>query len=148
LAGRERVYWQVRIWDNHKRCTAWSAPAFWEMGLLKPSDWKADWIEPNLTEDVNASNPCPMLRKDFVLEKGIKSARAYVTCIGLYQMELNGRVVGDELFTPGWTAYRHRLQYQTYDVRGLLKEGWNCVGVTLGDGWYRGRLGWGKGRNV
>ncbi len=146
--SRERVYWQVRVWDNEGRCSGWSEAGWWEMGLLKAGDWEAEWIEPKLAEDVNASNPCPVLRKEFVLERGIKSARAYVTCLGLYEMELNGRVVGDELFTPGWTAYRHRLQYQAYDVTGLLKEGRNCVGVTLGDGWYRGRLGWGQARNV
>ena len=148
LVSRERIYWQVRIWDNHGRCSGWSEPAFWEMGLLNAADWDAAWIEPNLTEDANASNPCPMLRKEFLLKKPIKSARVYVTCLGLYQMELNGRVVGDELFTPGWTAYRHRLQYQTYDVTGLLKEGLNCVGVILGDGWYRGWLTWEKRRNI
>ena len=63
-------------------------------------------------------------------------------------MELNGQVVGDELFTPGWTAYLHRLQYQTYDVTGLLRRGANCVGVILGDGWYRGRLVWQDRRNL
>lgn len=146
--SRERVYWQVRVWDNEGRCSGWSEAEWWEMGLLEAGDWEAVWIEPKLAEDVNASNPCPMLRKEFLLGKPVKSARAYVTCLGLYQMELNGRVVGDELFTPGWTAYRHRLQYQDYDVTGLLKEGRNCVGVTLGDGWYRGRLGWGQARNV
>jgi hypothetical protein len=74
-----------------------------------------------------------MLRKEFRLKGAIKQARAYVTSRGLYQMELNGRVVGDELFTPGWTAYLKRLQYQTYDVTDLLKSGVNCVGAVLGD---------------
>jgi alpha-L-rhamnosidase len=146
--SRERVYWQVRVWDNEGRCSGWSEAGWWEMGLLEAGDWEAAWIEPKLAEDVNASNPCPMLRKEFALLKPVKSARAYVTCLGLYEMELNGRVVGDELFTPGWTAYRHRLQYQTYDVTGLLKKGRNCVGVTLGDGWYRGRLVWKQVRNI
>jgi alpha-L-rhamnosidase len=118
------------------------------MGLLKPSDWKADWIEPNLKEDPNTSNPCPILRKDFELKAAVRSARAYVTSLGLYRMQLNGRVVGDQLFTPGWTAYRNRLQYQTYDITELLNTGTNCVGVILGDGWYRGRLLWGNQRNL
>jgi alpha-L-rhamnosidase len=89
-----------------------------------------------------------MLRKEFRLNGAIKSARAYVTSRGLYRMVLNGQVVGDELFTPGWTAYLHRLQYQTYDVTKLLKSGVNCVGVVLGDGWYRGRLVWQDRRNL
>jgi alpha-L-rhamnosidase len=148
LTSRQRVYWQVRAWDNHSNVSEWSEPAWWEMGLLKASDWQADWIEPDIKEDPKKSNPCPMLRKEFQLDQPIKSARAYITCKGLYQMELNGQIVGDQLFTPGWTAYLYRLQYQTYDVTELLKNGANCVGVTLGDGWYRGRLVWQDRRNL
>lgn len=148
LAARQRIYWQVRVWDNHGSVSEWSEPAWWEMGLLKASDWQADWIEPDIKEDPKKSNPCPMLRKEFQLNRSIKSARAYITCKGLYQWELNGQVVGDQLFTPGWTAYLHRLQYQTYDVTKLLKNGANSVGVTLGDGWYRGRLVWRDRRNL
>jgi alpha-L-rhamnosidase len=148
-ASRRRTWWEVSAWDNRGGNSDWSEPAFWEMGPLKPEDWSADWIEPNLDEDPNISNPCPMLRREFFLPKGkIKSARAYVTCHGLYQMQINGQVVGDELFTPGWTAYLHRLQYQTYDVTDSVNKGKNCVGVILGDGWYRGRLAWKKRRNV
>jgi len=148
LAARQRVWWQVRVWDNHGGVSEWSEPAWWEMGFLKASDWEANWIEPDLKEDPKKSNPCPMLRKEFRLNGTIKEARAYVTCRGLYRMELNGQVVGDELFTPGWTAYLKRLQYQTYDVTELLKNGANCVGATLGDGWYRGRLVWQDRRNL
>jgi len=148
LAARQRIWWQVRVWDNHGGVSEWSEAAWLEMGLLKASDWQADWIEPDIKENPKESNPCPMLRKEFRLNGAIKSARAYITCRGLYRMELNGQVVGDELFTPGWTAYLHRLQYQTYDVTELLKNGDNCVGVILGDGWSRGRLVWEDHRNL
>ena len=148
LESGQRYYWQVRVWDGDGRPSAWSSPAYWEMGLLRPSDWAADWITPELTEDTTASNPSPMLRSEFMVGGTIASARAYVTSLGLYEMELNGRRVGDQLFTPGWTAYDKRLQYQTYDVTQLLKPGANAVGVTLGDGWYRGRLAWGKQRGT
>ncbi len=148
LESRERVYWQVRIYDNNNHASAWSDVSFFEMGLLKPSDWKASWIEPNLQEDTTTTPPCPMLRKEFTLAKKVKQARLYVSSHGLYTLVLNGGKVGDQEFTPGWTSYNKRLQYQTYNVTGQLKAGKNVIGATLGDGWYRGFLTWDKRRNV
>lgn len=147
LESRQRYYWRVRIWDNHGNSTGWSDVAFWEMGLLQPSDWQADWIEPGLDQDTTKPQPSPMLRTEFTLDGEIQKARAYVTSHGLYEMKLNGQRVGDQLFTPGWTSYHKRLQYQTYDVTDLLKSGENAVGVTLGDGWYRGWIGFSNQRN-
>jgi alpha-L-rhamnosidase len=140
LESGRRYYWQVRVWDGTGKPSAWSAPAWWEMGLLSPWDWKASWIEPGLPEDVTKSGPVPMLRREFKLGGVVERARAYVTSHGLYEMYLNGRRVGDQVFTPGWTSYNKRLQYQTYDVTALLKTGANAVGVQLGNGWYRGNL--------
>ena len=117
------------------------------MALLGASEWSAKWITPVRQEDTSQPQPAPMLRRTFTLEGKIRSARAYVTSLGLYEMELNGQRVGDELFTPGWTAYRKRLQYQTYDVTEHLREGTNALGVTLGDGWYRGFIGFEGERN-
>ncbi len=71
-----------------------------------------------------------------------------MTARGLYELYLNGRRVGDQEFTPGWTSYKSRLQYQTYDVTGLLERGENVAGATLGDGWYRGVIGFDNQRNV
>ena len=86
------------------------------MGLLRPDDWKARWIEAGWDEDPKLSQPSPMLRRGFRLKAVPRSARAYVTSLGLYELEINGRRVGDQLFTPGWTSYAKRLQYQTFDV--------------------------------
>ena len=147
LGSSQRIYWQGRIWDDQDHPTAWSEGVFWEMGLLQKEDWTAEWIKPGGEEDVSTAQPCPLLRKEFVLEKKIKSARVYITSLGLYEMFLNGRRVGDQLFTPGWTSYNKRLQYQTYDITLLLRQGKNAAGVILGDGWYRGVLGWAKKRN-
>jgi alpha-L-rhamnosidase len=148
LASGQRYYWQVRVWDGTGEVSGWSAPAFWEMGLLDPSDWAASWITPDWDEDVSAPQPAPMLRTTFAVEGDVRTARAYVTSLGLYEVELNGRRVGNQVFTPGWTSYDTRLQYQTYDVTDLLQPGANAVGAMLGDGWYRGYLGWSDRRNV
>jgi alpha-L-rhamnosidase len=148
LQSRRRYYWQVRVWDATGRASAWSDAAWWEMGLLSPSDWTAAWIEPGLPEDVTKSGPLPMLRRDFTLRGPVERARAYVTARGLYELRLNGRRVGDQVLTPGWTSYRKRLQYQTYDVTALLRPSDNAVGALLGNGWYRGDLGWDGRRNL
>ena len=147
LQSNQRVYWQVRITDNHGKKSKWSDPAFFEMGKLKAADWAADWISPTWEEDPKKSEPSPYLRKEFSLGKAIKQARLYISCQGLYQVEINGSRVGDQEFTPGWTSYDTRLQYQTYDITSLLNRDRNAIGIVLGDGWFRGNLGWIDGRN-
>ena len=147
LQSARRYYWQVRVWGADGPPSDWSQPAFWEMGLLTPSDWRASWIEPGLKEDASRPGPVPMLRREFTLAGPVQRARAYVTAHGLYEMHLNGRRVGEDVFTPGWTSYGHRVQYQTYDVTDLLKPGANAVGVLVGNGWYRGEIGFTNQRN-
>ena len=148
LDSERRYYWQVEVWDNHGGDSGWSEPADWEMGLLSPSDWKAKWITPNLKEDPAASNPSPMLRTNFEVKKNIAQARLYVSAMGLYEMQINGKRVGNQYFTPGWTAYDFRYQYQTYDVGEWLRSGKNAIGAILGDGWFRGNLGFEHQRNT
>ena len=89
-----------------------------------------------------------MLRREFAVTGDVERARAYVTSHGLYEMAINGQRVGDAVLTPGWTSYNKRLQYQTYDVTALIKQGPNAVGVALGNGWYRGNLAWDDKRNI
>ena len=82
--------------------------------------------------------PCPHLRRDFTLRGPVRGARVYATAMGVYELRINGRRVGHDHFAPGWTDYRQRVQYQTYDVTDLLEPGANAIGAILGDGWYAG----------
>lgn len=146
LESGKRYLWQVKVWDNYGKASAWSEQAFWKMGLLKPEDWKAKWIRAGYEED-SVMRPSPMFRKQFTASKKIKSARAYITSHGLYEAFINGKRVGDSYLTPGWTSYNKRLQYQVYDITPLLSQGNNVAGVVLGSGWYRGSLAWQGNKN-
>ena len=148
LHSGQRCTWRVRVWDGNDQPSAWSEPAWWEMGLLHPIDWQAHWIEPGWQEDPKAPQPCPYLRTTFSVEGPVSSARAYITSFGFYELFLNGQRVGDAYFTPGYTSYHRRLQYQTYDITALLQQNENAIGVILGDGWYRGKLGAFSQRNT
>jgi alpha-L-rhamnosidase len=140
LKSGTKYFWQVRIWDNKGKASKWSETASWEMGLLAETDWKAKWIE--MEGDTLQYAPSPHFRKEFNLGKSIASARIYVTSHGYYELNLNGKKVGDQVLTPGWTSYGKRLQYQVFDVTGMLVKGSNAIGAVLGDGWYRGSLAW------
>ena len=83
-----------------------------------------------------------LLRREFRLSgKHVAQARLYSTALGLYKAEINGHRVGEDVLAPGWTDYDTRVQYQTYDVTGLLRRGDNAIGVALAPGWYSGSVG-------
>jgi alpha-L-rhamnosidase len=147
LQAKTRYYWQVRVTDNHKNNSGWSKVQFFETSLLTPKDWQASWIE-MATPTVGKVGPAPIFAKQFDLTKKVKSARLYITSHGLYEANINGQKVGHEYFTPGWTSYHKRLQFQSYDVTSLLKTGANQTAVTVGDGWYRGNLEFNNKRNL
>lgn len=140
-------HWQVRVWDNYGNVSPWSAPAFWQMGLLAPGDWKARWIGQGFPEDT-VLRPSPLLRKTFLINKKIKSATAYISARGLYEAFINGKRIGDACLAPGWTSYNNRIQYQQYDLTRELMPGVNAVGAMLGSGWFRGNLAWGGLKNI
>jgi alpha-L-rhamnosidase len=141
LRARTRYFWQVRAWDSEGAVSRWSEVAWWEMGLLKRSDWKARWIGGG-SGSAEHDQPSPYLRKTFSLRGPVRRARIYVTALGLYELWVNGHRVGNDCFTPGWTEFLVRTQYQTYDVTDLLRDGGNAVGAILGTGWYCGRIAW------
>ncbi len=141
LASGQQAFWKVRVWtsDGHD---ASSEPAMWGMGLLQASDWTAKWIaDPAPIPTPRPALPSPVLRNEFAVDKKVKRAIVAVSALGYYELRINGLKVGDQLLAPEWTDYHTRVQYQTYDVTGLLKRGANAVGAMLADGWYAGRIG-------
>lgn len=142
LSSRECCHWKVRVWDESGAVSEWSEPAFWEMGFLHRDDWNAEWIASPLAGGARSAMPAPYFRKEFTIDREIASARLYVTARGLYEFSFNGTRVGEDIFAPGDTDYRKRIQYQVYDVTGLLRPGVNTAGAILGDGWYCGYLVW------
>lgn len=143
LTSRTRVAWRVCLWDENGAEGPWSEPAFFEMGLLRPEDWTAKWITGDYSVNKKLRYPVDCFRRTFEARNIVK-ARLYATACGLYEGRLNGERIGNFVLAPGHTDYRKRVQYQTYDVTALLREGQNELTFQLADGWYRGSCGaWG-----
>ncbi len=154
LKSEMQCFWKVQVRDAGGDESAWSQPAHWTMGLLGDSDWRAAWIGMDrigrpVKSGSGANNsdgalylpPPRYLRKTFMLRKPIRRATAYASALGLFEMHINGRRVGMDYFTPGWTDYQTRVYYNTYDVTDMLTEGGNAMGAILADGWYAGYVG-------
>ena len=132
LPSRQPAAWQVRVWDASGEVSAWSAPASFETGLLQQSDWgSAKWIE---LAGRNNTQPLPIFARAFSVDKTVKSARLYMSGLGLFEAQLNGSKLTDEVLAPGYTNYQLSAEYRTYDVTGKLRGGANTLGVELGNG--------------
>ncbi len=141
LGSRQACFWKVRAWDRDGSPSDWSQPALWEMGLLKADDWKARWIQAESTAR-GGDGGVPMFHKAVRLaDKPIAKARLFATALGLYELRINGRRVGDYVLAPEWTDYRKRVRYQVYDVASMLKPGPNALAALLANGWYCGHIG-------
>jgi alpha-L-rhamnosidase len=146
LESRRRRGARVRVHGRDGSSSDWSPWAWVEAGLLEPGEWRAGAAAPPLELLGAPDGPAVHLRREFAVRASIARARLYVTAHGLYEVEINGSVVGDDVLAPGWTSYGHRLRYRTHDVTALLREGDNAIGATLADGWFRGRVGFEGGR--
>jgi alpha-L-rhamnosidase len=149
LKSRQQCFWKVQVWDAANESPTSSESASWSMGLLDNSDWSANYIsfrdESPIHKDVERLHlpAARQYRKDFTATKQIRRATVYATALGIYELHLNGQRVGDALFAPGWTDYRQRAYYNTYDVSNLIQSGDNAIGAWLADGWYSGYVGFG-----
>lgn len=109
-----------------------------ETGRLD-TPWQGAWIsDPDYHFTEKKISPVPMtFRKTFPADKAVASARLYATAMGIYELDLNGKKVGNQYFAPGFTSYKTNLQYQTYDITDLLTEN-NTLTAVVGGGWAVG----------
>ena len=133
LESRTRYSWMVMVTDGHGHEATSLADSF-ETAFLRSDEWRAQWIG---SHDAKTTPIAPMLRRSFTVDRPVARARAYVTGLGYYELHLNGQKVGRSVLDPGWTDYRKRVLYSTYDVTAHLQEGPNVVGAMLGAGWFR-----------
>ena len=150
LESRQKVYWQVRYWNENGKVSEWSEANTFELGLLHNIDWKAKWTGLDTAKDsIKGVRKFLMhkpqyLRKGFTLPNHVKSARLYITAKGIFDVHLNGKNVSDDVMPPGWTPYNHRIETLTYNVTDFLEIGKNVIAVELATGWHSGRISRGK----
>ncbi len=133
-------------WKSSKQSgKEWQSAAFddaaWQSTKIAAPFGGGPWADQVSFSNTSKVPPATYFRREFRIAKPVRRAMAYGTALGLYEMHLNGQRIGDDVFTPGWTDYKKRVYYQTYDVTPLIKQGANAVGAILGDGWATGHDG-------
>lgn len=129
LAAGTTYFWRVRVWDNTDTASGWGTSTF-ETGIWSRADWRgARWIS-------RPGSAAPQLRTGFTTTGTPVKARLYVAVGGYADVAVNGTTVSTPL-APGFTDYRDRVQYSTYDVTPqIIADGANAIGITLGRGFY------------
>jgi alpha-L-rhamnosidase len=130
---------------------AWKTPSFDDSSWAKTVPFEAQRDAFGTVEPIGSplpTGPVVALRRGFDVAKPVRSARLFATALGAYKFHLNGRAVGDQVLSPGWTDFRQRVTYQEYDVTSMIHQGRNAAGVYLAPGWYSTPLEWvGQGNN-
>lgn len=137
LKSNVRCYWKVKVYTTAGE-SPWSEPAFWTMGLLSENNWKGQWIgmdkaAPWDSETQWSRLSARYLRKEFNLVKQVKQATVHLAGMGLYELYINNKRVGDQVLAPAPSDYRKTILYNSFDVTSLLSSS-NAIGVTLGNG--------------
>ncbi|HNR97921.1 MAG TPA: family 78 glycoside hydrolase catalytic domain [Planctomycetota bacterium] len=141
LASGMRCVWKVQVRDGRGARSAWSAPAFWTMGLLDAAEWTGAWIGADRRfaggQGAPPDNdvPDPWLRKTFTLDRVPARAVAYVASVGYHELYVNGKKAGDAVLAPSVAENGVRARYVTYEIAPLLREGANAIGIWLGVSW-------------
>ncbi|MDR6785228.1 alpha-L-rhamnosidase [Pedobacter africanus] len=153
LSSGKRYHWRVRVWSSNGTVSDWSRPATFSTGILQTKEWdQSRWIAYQVLEDAmkvvpglhgdgsllgeKAVQPAvvPYFRKTFDVNKPIAEAYVFVSGLGHYELQLNGKKVGDDFLAPGWTNYSKTNLYSTYDVTASLVSGKNALGAIVGPG--------------
>ena len=132
LKSNQQFFWKVRVWDAAAQASDWSHTATWTEGVLYPADWSAHWIGAAATTNLSST----LLRREWVVKPGLKRALINVCGLGQYELTLNGKKVGDDWFSPGWSKYDRTCLYDTRDITAGLTPGTNAIGLLLGNGMY------------
>ena len=146
LSSKQKVYWQVKFWDNNGNESQWSETARFELGLLTNKDWAGNWISISAEELKEIDERGSLLfrpqymRKEITVNSKVKSARLYITAKGVYEAYINGKKVGTDIMSPGWTPVAKSISTLTYDVTEMLNEGENTIGAVVAEGWHSGRI--------
>lgn len=140
LEACTRYYWKVKVWDETGDIGE-SNVEWFETGLMERG-FKGISITPTLDSSI-----APVYEREFELDFLPQTARMYITCLGVYELEINGERVDDHFLEPGFTVYESYVQYQTYDIRKYLCLGKNQIKVIAGDGWYKGLYGYRQNEN-
>jgi alpha-L-rhamnosidase len=138
LTSGRKYFWKVRVWTNNKE-GQWSEPARFSTAFLNPKGWKAKWIGLDRAFSWDSVSMFARLsaryfRKETSVNKKIKNATIYISGLGLYELYINGKKIGDQVLAPGPTDYGKTILYNTFDVTDKLKQGQNALGVILGNG--------------
>jgi alpha-L-rhamnosidase len=153
LQSVKKYFWKLMVWDNKGNISSWSNIAMWQIGLLDKQDWNnAKWIghdeiidslliAPHIHGNGKRTwgarrNILPLFRKEFIVNKKIKNATAFICGLGHFDLSINGNKIGDHFLDPGWTNYSKQAQYVTFDITQQIQQGTNAIGVMLGNGFY------------
>ncbi len=153
LQPATKYYWRVKVYDNYGN-TAWSELCSWGTGLFNMNDWQgAKWIAYENISDTNIIVPAvhgggkkawgkrlniiPQFRKEKQLQKSVRSATAYVSGLGHFEMYINGKnIAPNNYLQPGWTNYTMQANYVALDVTSFLNYGTNTIAAIVGNGFY------------
>ena len=134
--------WRARPCPQRHPDPEWDDPAAgaWAAGQDVGAFGAGPWPAEDRRNRSDRLIPALALQRVFRLQKPLARARIYATAAGVYELTLGGHVVADRVLAPGWTDYRKRIHYQTYDVTHLLAPGDNTLAASVGDGWWSGHL--------